>query len=83
MTAAVQSLLDSFDALSEAEQHQVIVEVLRRAEHSTSVELPDRALVAAADTLFVELDKQEAADAHPKPRWSRMPSVGGWDSDGR
>ena len=65
MTAAVRKLIDSFDALSEAERHEATVELLRRAAHSTPAELPDEALVAAADELFRELDEQEAADARP------------------
>jgi hypothetical protein len=63
LTSAVQTLLNSFDALSKAEQHEVVVAVLRRTEFSLAGELSDEELVAAADVLFRELDRQEAADA--------------------
>jgi len=58
-------LLDSFDALSEAEKHEVVVELLRRSDESAPPDLPDEAFVAAAEELFLELDAREAADAHP------------------
>lgn len=63
VTAAVQTLLQSFDALSETEQHEATVELLRRVAHEAPPELPDEALVAAADEVFRELDAREAADA--------------------
>ena len=66
MTTAVQALFDSFDALSEGERHEVAVELLRRA--APTDELPDEALVAAADEVFRELDAREAADAGPEAR---------------
>ena len=63
MSTAVQALLDSFDALSEAERHDAAVELLRRVAPPS--ELPDEALVTAADEVFRELDAREAADAGP------------------
>ena len=66
MTTAVQTLLDSFDALSEVERHEAAVELLRRV--APPAKLPDEALVAAADEVFRELDAREAADARPEPR---------------
>ena len=68
MTAAVQLLLDSFDSLSEAEQHEVIVEVLRRVGGRTMEDLPEEILLASADSLFRELDAREEADARPESR---------------
>lgn len=65
MTAAVQALLQSFEALSEAEQHDITVELLRRATVPSTAELPDEALVTAADELFQDLDAREEADARP------------------
>jgi hypothetical protein len=61
VTSAVQSLLDTFDALPEVERHEAVVELLRRVE--APAELPDDALAALADDVFCELDAQEAADA--------------------
>lgn len=58
MTSAVQNLLNSFDALSEAEMHQAVVEILRRSGQSGS--LADAALCELADELFQAMDKSEA-----------------------
>ncbi len=66
MTTAVQALFESFDALSEGERHVVAVELLRRV--GSTDELPDEALVAAADEVFRELDAREAADARAEAR---------------
>jgi hypothetical protein len=63
MTKAVQALLNSFDALSEAERHEAAVELLRRVDYPPV--LPDEALVLAADEVFRELDEREAEDAGP------------------
>ena len=63
MTQAVQQLLAKFDSLSKEEQHVAAVEVLRRAAADELGSLTDEALVELADALFVELDKQEEADA--------------------
>jgi hypothetical protein len=63
MTTAVQQLLDSFDALPEAEKHQATVEILRRVSASVGGDLPEAALVEAADELFRALDAEEAGHA--------------------
>lgn len=65
MTTAVRQLLDSFEALSEAEKQEAIAEVLRRSTQLVPGDLPEEALVAAAEELFLELDAREAADAQP------------------
>jgi hypothetical protein len=62
MTAAVQRLLDAFDALSDAEKHQAALGVVRRLQQETPAALPDAALVQAAEELFRDLDAREAAD---------------------
>jgi hypothetical protein len=62
MTVAVQQLLQSFDCLSEADKHQAAMEILRRVVPAQG-ELPDSALVEAADELFRALDAEEAANA--------------------
>jgi predicted HAD superfamily phosphohydrolase len=61
MTTAVQSLLDSFERLSENERQQAAVEILRRLRPEG--ELSEQALVEVADELFTTLDREEAADA--------------------
>lgn len=64
MTVAVQTLLANFDALSERERQEAAVEILRRVTTSEG-DLPDSALVEAADALFESLDAEEAAHARP------------------
>ena len=49
MTASVRQLLDSFDALSDADKHQAAVEILRRFGAAAEGDLPDAALIEAAD----------------------------------
>ncbi len=63
MTATVRQLLDSFGALSDADKHQVAVEMLRRYSGAADGDLPEPALVAAADELFRALDAEEAGHA--------------------
>lgn len=63
MTQAVEQLLVAFDAMSDAEKHIAAVEMLRRAWPEGMPELPDEAMIGAADALFLELDAREAADA--------------------
>ena len=65
MTTAVRQLLDSFEALSDAEKQEAIAEVLRRSAQLAPGDLPEEALVAAAEELFLELDAREATDAQP------------------
>jgi hypothetical protein len=62
MTIAVQLLLESFDALSDAERQEAAAEILRRVAPSQT-ELPEDALLEAADALFCALDAEEAANA--------------------
>ncbi|HEU5117467.1 MAG TPA: hypothetical protein VFT74_12555 [Isosphaeraceae bacterium] len=68
MSTAVQALIDSFDALSESERHEAVVEILRRSIPSDAADLSDEALVLAAEELFLELDAREASDARSQPR---------------
>jgi hypothetical protein len=61
MTAPVQQLLDSFDALPDADKHEAAVEILRRVagERDPSGD----ALVALADELFCTMDAEETGHA--------------------
>jgi hypothetical protein len=63
MSVAAQQLLESFDALPEADKHQVAVEILRRFGYAAEGDLPENALVEAADELFRALDQEEAGHA--------------------
>ena len=62
MTEAVRELLHTFDTLTDAEKQEATVQLLRRAIEDESGDVPEDALVAAAEELFLELDAQEAAD---------------------
>jgi len=62
VSTSVQELLDSFEALSDAEKHEAAVELLRRVQEESPGDLSDQALVEAADELFRGLDAREAAD---------------------
>lgn len=68
MSVTVQDVLDSFDALSDSEQYEVAIEVLRRTAHATTPDIADDTLLALADNLFHELDEQEAESARSTPR---------------
>jgi hypothetical protein len=59
MVAAAQKVLEAFDALPQPAKQEVLDEMLRRAalEHHG---LPsDDELIAAADSLFLQLDSDE------------------------
>ena len=62
MTTAVQQLLNAFDALPETDKHQAAVAILRRVVVPVEGDLPESALVEAADELFRALDAEE--DGH-------------------
>jgi hypothetical protein len=63
VTTTVQQLLQSFDALSEADKHRAAVEILRRVWPVGNGDVPEAALVDAADELFRALDAEEAGRA--------------------
>jgi hypothetical protein len=63
MSATARELLDSFDALPDADKHQVAVEILRQFSSASECDLRENALVGAADELFCTLDEEEAGNA--------------------
>ena len=63
MTPTARQLLDAFDALPDADKHQVAVEILRRFAGAVEGDLPESALVEMADELFRGLDAEEAGHA--------------------
>jgi hypothetical protein len=65
MTQKVRDLLDSFEALPDAEKHELAVEVLRRVGKPAHGHLSDESLTALADELFCALDAQEAKHGEP------------------
>ena len=58
MIAIVRQLLDSFEALSDADKNQAAVEILRWIAGAAEGDLPEGALVEAADELFRALDAE-------------------------
>ena len=59
MTQAAKKLLEEFDALQERERAEVLAELLRRVALAPH-DVPDSAdLTAAADRLFLDLDRRE------------------------
>ena len=63
MATAAQQLLYTFDLLSEAEKQTVVCELLRRVRDFDFPPLSDEELVANAEALFLDLDREEATDA--------------------
>ena len=63
MTAQVQAMLNTFDRLPESDKRELASEILRRTLALDAPPLSDEQLVGAADELFLQLDRSEAADA--------------------
>ena len=68
MTGAVKDLLNTFDALTAAEECDAATQVLRRVIEGESGEIPEDALVAAAEHLFLDLDARESGNDQSRPR---------------
>ena len=62
MGDAARHLLESFEALSETDQHEVLVALLRRVAEMPYPFPTDQELLVAADQVFQELDRREAAE---------------------
>ena len=63
MTAQVQDMLHTFDLLPEGDKRELAGEILRRSLMLGVPALSDEQLVGAAEELFLQLDRSEAADA--------------------
>jgi hypothetical protein len=63
VNATVQQFLEAFDALPEPDKHQATVEILRRISPGAEGDVPEAALVEAAEELFRALDAEEADHA--------------------
>jgi hypothetical protein len=61
MTRATQKLLDEFEALPNEDRAELVAELLRRTALAPHEVPTDDDLVAAADRLFADLDRQEQA----------------------
>lgn len=62
MTSAVVELIESFERLSEAEQTEAVVEILRRSPNIDSPPIEDDEFLMVQVETFLELDAREAAD---------------------
>ena len=60
MSPGAKRVLDAFDSLSAEAREEVLGELLRRAAHSDHMAPSDEELVAAADNVFLELDRRES-----------------------
>ena len=72
MTDPANQILDAFDALPPNERREVAAELLRRVLDDAPPDMPDEALVTAAEDLFLELDatspnKADRADRNHTP----------------
>jgi hypothetical protein len=59
MSPSVQQLLNTFDGLPEAEKHQAAIEIIRRVSKGVEGDVPESALLRAADDPFLSLDAEE------------------------
>jgi hypothetical protein len=62
MTQSARRLIEQFDALPEEERSEVLAELARRVGLSPHDLPQDADLLAAADQLFVELDRRESTE---------------------
>ena len=62
MTQATKKLLEEFEALPEPDRSELVAELARRVALSSHDTPRDEDLVAAADRLFVELDRREQSE---------------------
>jgi len=62
VTAQAKHIIDDFEALPDLEKREVLAELIRMARHIDYPALSDDELVAAADELFLEYDRREAAE---------------------
>ena len=60
MSTAARQLIESFEALPEVDQREVLVELLRHTFESSYSAPSDEELLLAADQVFQELDQREA-----------------------
>lgn len=65
MTALAQELLNTFDALPDAEQIEIALAILRRLVNFDFPPLTDDDLALNAEALFLALDEQEADYEQP------------------
>jgi len=62
MTQAGKKLLDEFEALPDGDRSELVAELVRRVGLAPHDLPQDDDLVAAADRLFVDLDRREQSE---------------------
>lgn len=62
MTVDAETVIQSFERLSDAEKKHVATEIFRRSLKFDFLPLTDDELVLNAEELFLELDKRESKD---------------------
>jgi hypothetical protein len=62
MNAPVQELLNTFDNITESEQREIALEILKRVTHLDFPPISEEELVINAEELFLELDEREAGN---------------------
>jgi hypothetical protein len=60
MTPATKKLIEEFEALPDRDRSEIVAELARRVALAPHDLPQDQDLVAAADRLFVELDRRES-----------------------
>jgi len=63
MTVQVQDMLHTFDLLPEGDKRELASEILRRSLTLDVPALSEEQLAGAAEELFLQLDRNEAAEA--------------------
>ena len=68
MNSQAQTILASFDMLSEKTRYEVAIEILRRTKNMNFPPLTDDDLVANAEAVFLELDQRELTNERSESR---------------
>ena len=68
MNPQAQTILTTFDSLSERVRYEVALEILRRTKDIDLPRLTEDDLVANAEALFLELDQRELTDERSQSR---------------
>jgi hypothetical protein len=61
MTTNAKRVIEEFDELGEAEQHEVLIKLLRKSITSPYPSLTESELTSVADEIFLDLDREESA----------------------
>lgn len=62
MATDVQTILQSYEMLTDAAKQEVAAEIIRRSKSLDLPPLTDEQLTSLADDLFLEIDRRESHD---------------------